>query len=147
MLTYRHSEGEKGRYILAMDVFAGSPKKTILLADDDDLVRALGERILKRGGYSVLTAKDGQEVLQIYKREQGKISLVILDLVMPKMGGDVCFDELLKLDPEVHVIIATGASTEAELKDEVKTRVKGLIQKPYDINLLLHTVRAALEED
>ena len=69
---------------------AGQGKKSILLVDDDDLVRDLGERILKRAGYHVLTAANGKEALQVYKREQGKVALVILDLNMPEMGGKQC---------------------------------------------------------
>ena len=121
--------------------------KTILLVDDDDLVRALGERILKQAGYDVLTAGDGTEALEIYEREQGKIALVILDLVMPKMGGKECLDELLKIDPLARVIISSGASADEELKEEVKSRVRGLVDKPYEIRKLLHAVDVALEEN
>lgn len=126
---------------------AGDGKKTILLVDDDDHVRDLGERILKRAGYEVLTAGNGKEALQLYKRERGAIALVILDLVMPEMGGKECLDELLKIDPEAKVIISTGASGDDDLVEVVKSDAKGLVNKPYEIIRLLHAVQAALEEN
>ena len=126
---------------------AGDGKKTILLVDDDDHVRDLGERILKRAGYEVLTAGNGKEALQLYKREGGAIALVILDLVMPEMGGKECLDELLKIDPEAKVIISTGASGDDDLVEVVKCDAKGLVNKPYEISQLLHAVQAALEEN
>jgi DNA-binding NtrC family response regulator len=122
-------------------------KKAILLVDDDDLVLHLGERILKRAGYDVLTAVNGQEGLQIYKREQGNIALVILDLVMPQMGGKECLEQLLEFDPAVRVMISTGASADDELKETVKPYVKGFVNKPYEISRLLQAVRVALEEN
>jgi two-component system cell cycle sensor histidine kinase/response regulator CckA len=66
---------------------AGECKKTILLVDDDDNVRDLGARILKRAGYDILTAANGKEALQVYTKEHDTIALVILDLIMPEMGA------------------------------------------------------------
>jgi DNA-binding NtrC family response regulator len=128
-------------------VCAGKCKKTILMVDDDDHVRDLGARILKRAGYDILTAVNGKEALEVYKRAQEKIALMILDLIMPEMGGKECLGELLKIDPEAKVIISTGASADDELKEAVKPYAKGLVNKPYEISQLLHAVQAALEED
>lgn len=126
---------------------AGECKKTILLVDDDHHVRDLGTRILKRAGYDILTAVNGKEALQVYRKEHGTIALVILDLIMPEMGGKECLGGLLKIDPEVNVLISTGASADDELKEAVKPYAKGLVNKPYDISQLLHAVQAALEEN
>ncbi len=121
-------------------------KKTILLVDDDDLVRHLAERILKRAGYDVLTAANGKEAVQVYKRGQGNIALVILDLNMPEMGGKECLAELIKLDPGARVIISTGASADDELREAVIPYAKGVVSKPYEIKQLIRVVRLALEE-
>jgi DNA-binding NtrC family response regulator len=121
--------------------------ETILLVDDDDLVRNLAKRILKRAGYDVVTAANGQEALQIYKTEQRNIALVILDLIMPEMGGKECLEQLLEFDPAVRVMISTGASADDELKEAVKPYVKGLVSKPYEISRLLQAVHTALEEN
>lgn len=126
---------------------AGECKRTILLVDDDDPVMHLGERILKRAGYDVLTAANGKEALQVYTKEHDTIALVILDLIMPEMGGKECLGELLKFDPEAKVIISTGASADNELKEAVKPYVKSLVNKPYEISQLLHAVHTALEEN
>ncbi len=74
--------------------------ETILLVDDEDFVRDFGERILGRYGYNVLLATNGKEALEIYRKEKDNISLVILDLVMPEMGGKQCMKELLEINPE-----------------------------------------------
>jgi two-component system cell cycle sensor histidine kinase/response regulator CckA len=122
-------------------------KQTILLVDDDDHVRDLAARILKRAGYDILTAGNGKEALQLYTKEHDTIALVILDLIMPEMGGKECLGELLKVDPEAKVIISTGASADDELKEAVKPYAKSLVNKPYEISQLLHAVQAALEEN
>jgi two-component system, cell cycle sensor histidine kinase and response regulator CckA len=122
-------------------------QQTILLVDDDDNVRDFGERILKRAGYDILTAANGKEALKIYTKEHDNIALVILDLIMPEMGGKECLGELLKIDPETKVIISTGASVDDEVKEAVKPCTKGLVDKPYEISQLLHAVETALEED
>jgi DNA-binding NtrC family response regulator len=125
----------------------GGGKKTILLVDDDDHVRDLAERILKRAGYDVRTAANGQEALQVYNRESGNIVLVILDLIMPQMGGKECLQELLKINAQARVLISTGASAADEVEEAVKPYAQGCVNKPYEINQLLQAVRCALGED
>ncbi len=78
--------------------------ETVLLVDDEDVVRDLGELILTESGYSVLTAKNGKEALEIYQNERGRIALVILDLLMPEMGGRQCMQELIKINPTIRVL-------------------------------------------
>lgn len=116
---------------MAQRALGGQGQKAILLVEDDDLVRPLAERILTRAGYHVLTAVNGKEALLVYKREEGHIALVILDLNMPVMGGKQCLAELLKIDPGAKVIISTGASDEDELRETVKPYAKGVVSKPY----------------
>jgi two-component system cell cycle sensor histidine kinase/response regulator CckA len=140
-------EGKRGCERMIATAVASVTKQTILLVDDDDPVRDLAARILERAGYDVLNAVNGKEALKIYAKEHGTIALVILDLIMPEMGGKECLGELLKFDPEAKVIISTGASADDELKDAVKPYAKGLVNKPYEISQLLHAVQAALEED
>ncbi len=126
---------------------AGGGKKTILLVDDDDNVRDLAERILKRAGYDVLAAANGQEALQVYNRESGNIVLVILDLIMPQMGGKECLQELLKINAQTRVLISTGASAADEVEEAVKPYAQGFVNKPYEINQLIQAVRVALGEN
>lgn len=129
---------------------AGGPKsekKTILLVDDDDQVRELGKRILNRAGHNVVTATNGLEAVEVYKKKQNNIALVILDLIMPRMGGKECLGELLKINPQARVVISTGASADEELKDAVKPYVNSFVNKPYAIGELLQAVRVAMEEN
>ena len=97
--------------------------ETILLVDDEDMIRDLCSRILTKAGYSVITASNGREALEVYQQRGSEISLVILDLIMPEMGGKQCLESLLSLDPSVKVVIASGYS--ANGTDQGGTRVGG----------------------
>ena len=123
------------------------PKGTerILLVDDEELVRDLGKRILERSGYTVLATASGKEALDLYKKERGKISLVILDLIMPQMGGKRCLEELLKIDPQVKVLIASGYSAGGEAKTTIESGARGFVGKPYDMKQMLQAVRHVLD--
>ncbi|MCX5873243.1 MAG: response regulator [Deltaproteobacteria bacterium] len=95
-----------------------------------------------------MTACDGQEALDLYKREAGRISLVILDLVMPKMGGQKCLEELLRLNPGVKVLIETGVShADEQTKLAIDLGARGSIHKPHDANKMLRAVREILDKD
>jgi CheY-like chemotaxis protein/predicted heme/steroid binding protein len=120
---------------------------TILLADDEDLVRSLGERILERTGYKILTARNGLEALEIYREQNDEISLVILDLIMPVMDGKQCLDEILKVNPLAKVLIASGYSPDGATKEILEGRAKGLVNKPYDIMQMVRSVREALDAE
>ena len=82
--------------------------ETILLVDDEKSIRDLGKEVLTSVGYKVLTASTGREALDMYTKARDEISLVILDLIMPEMGGKQCLEELLKIDPGVKVLISSG---------------------------------------
>ncbi len=122
--------------------------ETILLADDEESVRLITKRILNKIGYNVISACDGLEALELYKRESGNISLVILDLVMPKMGGQKCLEEILKVNPTSKVLIATGVSSDDEQAGRViGSGAMGIIHKPFDKNDLSRAVRDTLDRD
>lgn len=118
--------------------------ETILLADDEELVREVGFRLLTSAGYTVLTAANGQEALGIYRQEGGRIALVVLDLLMPKMGGVQCLQELLTMDPNVKVLIASGYA-EISAQDLLATGAKGVVQKPFQVRQFLQLVRQTLD--
>jgi PAS domain S-box-containing protein len=118
---------------------------TILLADDEELVRSLGQRILERTGYKILTAGNGREALEIYRQNKDEISLVILDLIMPVMDGKQCLDEILKINPQAKVLIASGYSPDGATKEILEGRVQGLVNKPYEIKQMVKSVREALD--
>ena len=121
--------------------------ETILLADDDEVLRSMAEKMLTRFGYQVLTAKDGETTLEIYKKHQEDISLVILDLIMPGMGGGRCLEELLLFDPQVKILIASGYSMNGLTKGAIEAGARKCLAKPFEIQSLIMTVRDILDSD
>ncbi len=119
--------------------------ETILLVDDEDYLRNLGQRMLTKFGYSVLTAPDGETAVRIYREKGTKISLVILDLIMPGIGGKKCLDLILKENPSAGVVIASGFSVDGATRKELELKSKGFITKPFELNQMLKAVRKALD--
>ena len=113
--------------------------ETILLVDDEEFVRDLGARILSKAGYNVLTATNGREALDLFEKERTQISLVILDLIMPEMGGKECLKELRKIDPQLKVLIASGLSADPSTKESVEMGARGFVSKPFRFKELLPT--------
>ncbi|RLB29599.1 MAG: hypothetical protein DRG66_01610 [Deltaproteobacteria bacterium] len=100
-----------------------------------------------RFGYTVLMASDGESALEIYSEKKEEINLVILDIIMPGIGGRRCLEKLLKMNPRVKVIIASGYSINGPTKEVLEAGAKGFISKPYDMRGMLKTVRKILDED
>ncbi|AFM24570.1 response regulator [Desulfomonile tiedjei] len=121
--------------------------KVILLVEDQEMVSNLIKRILESSGYVLITATDGKEAINLYQREMDKISLVILDLMMPKMGGETCIKELHKINPNLKILIASGRSLDAETKRLVETETRGFVKKPFTRTELLQMVRDILNTD
>jgi CheY-like chemotaxis protein len=119
--------------------------ETILLVDDEAMIRNLGRTILQRHGYEILLAEDGEQALEIYQQERERIDLVILDLTMPKLSGWDTVRRLRELDPDVAVLFASGYSAEHMTESE-REGVLGFINKPYRPQELVSTVRAALNK-
>jgi two-component system, cell cycle sensor histidine kinase and response regulator CckA len=120
--------------------------ETILLVDDEELVRDLGTRILTKSGYTVLPAANGVEALEVFKRESSRISLVILDLIMPEMDGAACLKALLQIDPRLRVLVASGYSADASVRETLEMGAKGFVNKPFRVKRLLGAVRKALDD-
>lgn len=116
--------------------------RTVLLVDDEEPVRDVGGRILKRAGYKVLTAVDGKKALELYRREQGKISVVILDLIMPEMGGRQCLDEILKVDSNAKVLISSGHYPDGTVMEVMAAGALGFVKKPYVLKDLLDAIES-----
>jgi DNA-binding NtrC family response regulator len=119
--------------------------ETILLVDDEDFLRELGKEMLERFGYTVLIADRGESAVEIYREKRERISLVILDLMMPGMGGKKCLEELLRMNPLVNVVIASGYSINEPMREALDEGAKGFIRKPYELRQMLKTVREVLD--
>ncbi len=120
--------------------------ETILFVDDDDGVRETGRQILEMSGYRMLAARSGEEALEAYKNNSEKISLVILDLIMPGMGGSRCLEELLRINPAVKIIVASGYSSNGLVRDETARGARGFLSKPYDAKEILTAIRTVLDK-
>lgn len=104
---------------------------TILLVDDEPMIRDTGSAILKSFGYQVLVAPNGLEAIRLYHENNERIDLVILDMIMPDMIGRDCFAELKKIRPDVKVLLASGFSREEDLREMKEQGLAGFISKPY----------------
>ena len=113
---------------------------TVLLVDDEDGIRMVAGRILQQLGYQVLSAPSGLQALEIYRRERDRIDLVILDMLMPGMGGAETFQELKGLDSGVRVLLSSGYSLDKEIQQVIASGARGFIQKPYRLAALYHQV-------
>ncbi len=119
--------------------------ETILLVEDEDLVSDVTKRILERGGYTVLTAANGKEALDLYLKKRGMISLVILDFIMPEMGGKECLEQLREIDPNVKILVTSGYCRDGMAKEVIASGAAGFIRKPYDSKRMLTAVREILD--
>jgi len=119
--------------------------ETILLVDDEVFLQDLGKELLGRFGYTVLIADRGESALEIYKKKRDEISLVILDIIMPGMGGKKCLEELLRMNPLVKVVFTSGYSINGPTREAPHAGAKGFINKPYELRQMLKVVREALD--
>jgi PAS domain S-box-containing protein len=120
--------------------------ETILLAEDDEIVRNLAVRILRGGGYRVLTAQDGEAALLQFARHKEAIDLVILDVVMPRLSGRAAHERIVALRPGVPVLFSSGYSMQLLESGIAPADGARLIQKPYEPDDLLRTVRETLDQ-
>jgi len=118
--------------------------ETILLVDDEEDILDIGCDILGKYGYTTIRADSGERALEVYMKDRARIDLVIMDLGMPGMGGYKCMQELLKIDPEIKVMIASGYSASGRTKETLKS-ASGFIGKPYRLAEMLKKVRKVLE--
>jgi len=118
--------------------------ETILLVDDEEIILDTSERLLRYLGYSVINARGGEEAISIYRANRDRIHLVILDLVMPGVGGKAVFDAVIKINPDARVIISSGYSIDGQAQDIMARGGRCFIQKPFDIKDLSAKIRDCL---
>jgi two-component system cell cycle sensor histidine kinase/response regulator CckA len=119
--------------------------ETVLLVDDEEMIIDVGRDLLEALGYQVLTASGGPEAIQIYREKQDYIELVILDMIMPEMGGSETFDRLKEINPGLKVLLSSGYSMNGEAKDIMKKGCDGFIQKPFVLEALSKKIREILD--
>ncbi len=119
--------------------------ETILVAEDDPTVRKITTRTLRDAGYTVLAACDGEEAMRLFEENRGSISLVLLDVIMPKMTGHEVHRRLQQLAPNVKVVFCTGYDRETAHCDNLVNEDIPLVQKPFTAHTLLSVVRKVLD--
>ena len=119
--------------------------ETVLLAEDDGIVRRLAERILRQAGYEVLVAQDGAEALLLSERHRGPIHLLISDVVMPQMNGGELFGHLATSRPETRVLYLSGYTAPSIVQQGLLDGRAEFLQKPFTTEALARKVREVLE--
>lgn len=109
---------------------------TILFVDDEDNILGLGKEMLNALGYDVLTAASGEEALKMYGSLQNQIDLVVLDMIMPQMGGGDTFDRMRRINPQVKVLLSSGYSIDGQAQEIINRGCDGFLQKPFDLEAL-----------
>jgi PAS domain S-box-containing protein len=119
--------------------------ENILFVDDEEVLVQIGRELLEHLGYTVIAVTSSPEALDIFKKESENIDLVITDMTMPKMTGVELAKELMRIQPDIPIILSTGYS---EIMNENKAKALGLmgfVMKPIDINALGETIRKVLD--
>lgn len=119
--------------------------ETVMIVDDEAVIVDVMQEVLETLGYRVICARSGKEALAQYQATQEKISLVILDMIMPDLGGGETFDQLKAMDPEVKVILSSGYSLIGQAKQIMARGCNGFIQKPFRIQEVSQKIREVLD--
>jgi signal transduction histidine kinase/CheY-like chemotaxis protein len=119
-------------------------RRTILLVDDEPLLRSAGRRIIKTLGFETLVAANGAEAVAVFRRQHENIALVVLDVAMPVMGGRDCFWRLREVDPDVAVLVASGYAKHGDVDALLSAGAVGYLSKPYDRDQMTTAIHRCL---
>lgn len=136
--------GEKTDLEMKKDEPSDKKTKTILVIEDEDMVRDMAVKALKTFGYNTLDACDGEAGLDIFKKDHSSIDAVLLDIIMPKMSGTETFKQMLNIDPNVKVIVASGHVTNQDQK-KIFAKACAYLDKPYQIMELKQALETILK--
>ena len=120
--------------------------ETILLADDEDMIVEIGSRMLKKLGYKVLIARSGKEAVDIYKSNKDNIDIVLLDMIMPLMGGGETYDRMKEINPNIKVLLSSGYSIDGQAAEILKRGCDGFIQKPFNLKEVSQRIQEILHK-
>jgi PAS domain S-box-containing protein len=126
-------------------ISAGS--ETVLVVDDEATIIDVSVQMLKEMGYKVLPAHNGKEAVEIFKQNTDKVAIVILDLIMPGMGGGEVYERLKEIDPTVKVLLSSGYSINGQVAEILNRGCDGFIQKPFKLNELSFKLREIISKE
>ncbi len=118
----------------------------VLIVDDEEMVRTMAQKMLEYAGFSVLTASDGQQGIELYREHQAEVVCVLLDLTMPEMDGVETFHELCRIREDVRVILFSGYSEQNATRRFSGMKPAGFIQKPYRFDTLISLLREVVQK-
>jgi PAS domain S-box-containing protein len=118
---------------------------TILIVDDEETVRAVAKQTLASHGFNVLVAEDGKEGLSVFREDPGGIALVLLDMTMPRMGGEETFSEMRKIRPDLPIVLSSGYNEQEATRRFAGKGLAGFIQQPYRPTELVQKLHELLE--
>jgi CheY-like chemotaxis protein len=124
---------------------ATGSRELILIVDDEEFITLLAREVLAEEGYRVVTARNGFQALDIYRKLREEVALVILDFTMPVMDGADVFAELQEINPRVSVVLSSGFTEHDQLRGMLARGLRGFIPKPYTQEKLLMQVRHTLD--
>jgi CheY-like chemotaxis protein len=119
--------------------------ETILVVEDEEMLQELVKAMLEMKGYRVVTANDGEEAVEVYRKNQKEIAIVLSDLGLPKLGGFEAFLKMKEINPKIKVVIASGYFDPDQKTEMLKADIKDFVQKPYKPTEILRTLRKVLD--
>ncbi len=127
------------------DAVLSSGSETVLVVDDEEIMRNIGSSMLQECGYKVILASSGIEALEIYRERFKEIDIVLLDMAMPKMSGKETYKEMKKINPDIKVLLASGFRQDQRVEETIELGANEFIQKPYVISDLTHYISKILK--
>jgi two-component system cell cycle sensor histidine kinase/response regulator CckA len=121
-------------------------QEILLLVDDEAMVLQVSQELLEMLGYTVISARGGREALELYRAHRDEIDMVIIDLIMPDMGGGETYDQLREINPHVKVLLSSGYSIDGQASEIMKRGCDGFIQKPFKARELSQMIRDILNK-
>lgn len=119
-------------------------KPTVLVVDDEEMVRSIATQMLEKLDYHVVAAASGADAIKTFEQQHERIDLVILDMIMPGMGGGETFDRIKKINGNVPIMLSSGYSIDGQAKEIMDRGCSSFIQKPFTLEELSWKVREAL---
>lgn len=120
-------------------------RELVMIVDDEEFVTMLAQRVLTDEGYRIVTARDGFQAIETYRKLKDQIALIILDFTMPIMDGADVFAELLLINPKVPVVLSSGFAEQERLRSMLARGLRGFMPKPYTQQKLLMQIRSTLD--
>ena len=120
---------------------------TVLLVDDEQVILEVGQDLLEAIGYRVLIARDGNEAIEVYKKNRDEIEIVVLDMVMPGMGGGEAYDRIKGINPDIKILLSSGFSIDGEATEILERGCDGFIQKPFNMKEFSQAIREVLGKE